>query len=154
MVAPLLQHYFWGKDYQPNIMMETFIGTTAAQITTMPIILFSFGTFSSYALLANMLVVPLIPLAMLLTFAGGIAGVILPGGLAMLVGWPASIVMKYMTTVIDKTASLPGAQAEITYTTLPLLASYAILVAIIVYLQRITSHSFGKDRSILIGERP
>jgi len=153
VVAPLFQHYFWGKDYKPNIIMETFIGTTAAQITTMPIILFSFGTLSSYALIANILVVPLIPLAMLLTFAGGIAGVLLPG-IAALVGWPAAMVMKYMTVVINKTASLPGSQAELTYGLLALIASYLVLVLAIVYMHRITGHTFGKDRSILIGERP
>jgi competence protein ComEC len=148
-----VQHYFWGKDYQPNILMETFIGTISAQIATMPVILFSFGTFSSYALLANMLVVPLIPLAMLLTFVGGIAGVLVPA-LANIVGWPASMVMHYMTTVISKTASLPGSQGEINYGLIALVASYAAMLALILYMRRITRHKFGQDRNILIGERP
>jgi competence protein ComEC len=153
VIAPLVQHYFWGKDYQPNILMETFIGTISAQIATMPVILFSFGTFSSYALLANMLVVPLIPLAMLLTFVGGIAGVLIPA-LAGIVGWPASMVMHYMTTVISKTASLPGSQGEINYGLIALVASYAAMLALILYMRRITRHKFGQDRNILIGERP
>jgi competence protein ComEC len=153
VVAPLMQHYFWGRDYEPGVMMETFIGTIAAQVTTMPVILFSFGTFSSYALLANMLVVPLIPFAMLLTFAAGISGVLLPG-CALIIGWPATIVMKYMTIVIDKTASLPGAQAEFSYGIVALLTSYCLMIAVIIYIQRVTNHAFGSDKSILIGERP
>jgi len=153
IIAPLVQHFFWGKDYQPGIMMETFIGTISAQIATMPVILFSFGTISSYALLANMLVVPLIPLAMLLTFAGGIAGIVAPWA-AEAMGWPAQIVMRYMTMAIDKTANLPGSQGETSYSMLALIASYTAMLLAILYLKRATNHSFGQDRNILIGERP
>lgn len=152
IVSPLIQHYFWGRDYKPNILMETFIGTTAAQLTTMPIILFSFGTISSYALLANMLVVPLIPLAMLLTFAGGIAGVTVPA-IAGIIGWPASVVMQYMTTVIDWAANLPGSQGKVSFGLVALLASYAGMLATVIYMKRSTNHIFGNDKNTLIGER-
>lgn len=153
VLAPLLQHYFWGADYKPNIIMETFIGTTAAQIATMPIILLSFGTYSSYALLANMLVVPLIPLAMLLTFVAGICGVTMPA-LASIVGLPATLIMQYMTTVIDRIANLPGAQGEIVYGLVALLASYGTMIVVLLYMRRKTNHNFGQDNAILIGERP
>lgn len=152
IVAPLIQHYFWGRDYTPNIFMETFIGTTAAQLATMPIILFSFGTISSYALLANMLVVPLIPLAMLLTFIGGIFGVTIPA-IAGIIGWPAKIVMQYMTTVIDWTANLPGSQGEVSFGLAALLVSYLSMLAVVIYMKRTTRHVFGNDKNILIGER-
>jgi len=152
ILAPLLQHYFWGKDYKPNIMMEILIGTTAAQVATMPVILFSFGTYSTYALIANLLVLPLVPIAMLLTFIAGIAGVWF-GGLAHVIGAPASWVMKYMTTVIDWVANLPGAQGEIGYATVALITSYGLILLFTAYMWRITSHSFSSDRNILIGER-
>jgi competence protein ComEC len=152
ILAPLMQTYFWGKDYKPNIMMEIFIGTTAAQIATMPVILFSFGTYSSYALLANMLVLPLVPLAMLLTFIGGIAGLAVPA-IAQIVGWPAAIVMQYMTAVIDWVANLPGAQGEIIYNQAALAISYVAMAAACVYMWRVTSHRFRQGSNILIGER-
>ena len=152
ILAPLMQHYFWGKDYKPNIMMEIFIGTTAAQIATMPVILFSFGTYSTYALVANMLVLPLVPLAMLLTFAAGIAGLALPG-IASPAGLPATWVMQYMTFIIDWVANLPGAQGTLVYAHIALSASYAALVALAIFMWRKTSHSFGNDNNILIGER-
>jgi competence protein ComEC len=132
--------------------METFIGTTAAQITTMPVILLAFGTVSSYALLANMLVVPLIPYAMLLTFAGGIVGVAIPPA-AHLIGWPATMLMKYMTTVINWTAHLPGSQGHINFGLMAFVVSYAGLLAAMLYIQRITRHRFGNETSITIGER-
>lgn len=153
VLAPLLQHYFWGADYRPGIIMETFIGTTSAQIATMPIILLSFGTYSSYALLANMLVVPLIPLAMLLTFIAGISGVAV-SAIAGIIGLPATLVMQYMTTVIDRVANLPGAQGEVAYGLVALLASYGAMLAGLLYMRYRTNHNFGQDNAILIGERP
>lgn len=153
ILAPLLQSYFWGKDYKPNIMMEILIGTSAAQIATMPVILFAFGTMSNYALLANMLVLPLIPLAMLLTFFAGITGVALGTGLAAIAGWPGSIVMEYMLHVIHWVATMPGAQAEVAYGSLALIGSYCAIIAASIYMWRKTSHSFGYEMALLIGER-
>ncbi len=152
VLAPLIQDYFWGKDYKPNLMMEILIGTTAAQIATAPVILFSFGTYSSYALIANMLVLPLIPFAMLLTFLAGIAGVAVPA-VAVIIGWPAAMVMKYMTWVIHWVASLPGAQGQISYGQLALVASYISMILISVYMWRKTAHRFGSETTRLIGER-
>lgn len=152
VLAPLLQSYFWGPDYKPSLLMEIFIGTTAAQIATMPIILFSFGVYSSFALAANMLVLPLVPLAMLLTFVSGLAGVLVPS-IAAIVGWPATIVMQYMTTVIDRIATLPGAQGEVSYGNLALAISYGLLIAGCAYLIRITRHNFRTGTNVLLGER-
>lgn len=152
ILAPLIQNYLWGPDYKPNIMMEIFIGTTAAQIATMPIILISFGVYSSYALAANMLVLPLVPVAMLLTFVGGIAGLAAPA-IASLVGWPGTIVMQYMTTIIDRIATLPGAQDEISYGLGALIVSYGALIVSCIYMMRMTRHNFRTGTNILLGER-
>ena len=154
ILAPLIQDYFWGKDYKPNLFMEILIGTTAAQIATMPVILFSFGTYSSYALLANMLVLPLIPIAMALTFAAGVAGVAVSASISQVIGLPAGLVMDYMLKVIHWVASLPGAQGEVGFSQLALVISYATLIFAILYMWRRTAHRFGKETSILIGERP
>jgi competence protein ComEC len=152
VLAPLIQSYFWGKDYKPNLIMEIFIGTTAAQIATMPVILFSFGTYSSYALIANILVLPLIPLAMLLTFVSGIAGLMWPA-VAPIIGWPASIVMQYMTSVIDVIARLPYSQGEIVYSVIALIASYCLITLAAVYMWRKTKFNFRNGSNIIIGER-
>jgi competence protein ComEC len=163
ILAPLLQSYFWSKDYKPNIIMEIFIGTTAAQIATMPVILFSFGTYSSYALIANMLVLPLVPFAMLLTFVSGIAGVGLPAlvhgagwlpEILHVIGWPATIIMRYMTSVINWIATLPYAQGEITYGGAATAISYLFIILIIAYIWRKTGHNFRRGGTIVLGERP
>jgi competence protein ComEC len=152
LLAPLMQSYFWGKDYKPNLLMEIFIGTTAAQIATMPVILLSFGTYSTYALLANMLVIPLVPLAMLLTFISGIIGVTIPA-VADFIAWPAALVIKYMTSVIDWSANLPGAQGTIVFGVVGLLISYAAMIFSVTYMWRKTKHNFRNGGDIVIGDR-
>ncbi|MCF7844068.1 ComEC family competence protein [Candidatus Gracilibacteria bacterium] len=49
-------------------LREIFITTLAAYFATLPYVMFTFGKVSMYALIANILVVPLVPIAMLLSF--------------------------------------------------------------------------------------
>lgn len=59
--------------YAPGVtsqsLRELFIMTLSAYVATLPYIIYTFGTVSVYSLLANILVIPFIPLAMLLSFA-------------------------------------------------------------------------------------
>jgi hypothetical protein len=82
----------------------------------------------------------------------GLAGVIVPA-FAVVIGWPAAITMKYMTFVIHKVATLPGAQGQIGYGQLALIASYLSLLLLSIFLWRKTAHRFGGETNILIGER-
>lgn len=154
LLAPLIQHFFWG-DTKPGIFREIFVGTMSAQIATMPIMLFAFGHYSPYALLANMLVLPLVPLTMLLTFVGGVVGVTVPG-FAQFFGLPATIILEYMIKVVNVTAKLPGAQSDVTFNTLGVAGSYAAIVLVLLFLWRKTRHNFraseaskGVDKSTL-----
>lgn len=154
VLAPLIQHYFWGPDFKPNLMLEILIGTTAAQLATLPVILYAFGTLSPYALPANMLVLPFIPLAMALTFVAGIAGLALPGPVAGIIGTPAGLIMDYMLRVIHWVAALPSAQMTAS-TGPPILAGLCTaLVLCCLYMQRRTRHRFNQGTGLLIGDRP
>jgi competence protein ComEC len=48
--------------------------TLSAELMTLPLILMTFSQLSVIALAANLLIVPLVPLAMLLSAAAGAAG--------------------------------------------------------------------------------
>ncbi|MDX2776538.1 ComEC/Rec2 family competence protein [Streptomyces caniscabiei] len=112
IVAPLAQAYFFG-DEKPGTIRQILGETIAAQLCTLPIILVAFGEFSNVAIIANMLVVPFVPLAMLLTFVAGIGALIAPA-LALTVGWPATTLLHYMVTVAQHAAGLPWAQTQAT----------------------------------------
>jgi competence protein ComEC len=111
IVAPLLQRYFYGQK-EPGIIRQILGETIAAHIVTVPIIALGFGVISNVAVIANVLVVPLVPLAMLLTFISGmwiIAG--LP--FVWLVATPTSWLLSYMTHVATFVSELSWAQSQL-----------------------------------------
>lgn len=150
LLAPLIQRYFWGSSGEPGVLRQILVETSSAQLATMPIILYAFGTYSAYALLANMIILPLIPLTMLLTFIGGIAGTMLPA-VAEIVGWPARLILTYMTTAVDRVATLPGAQGEIGFSVAALTFSYIAMTLAVIYMWRRTGYRFRSDQ--VIGEK-
>ncbi len=127
IVAPLLQTYFFGN--RPPGMIRQILGeTVSAQLVTLPILVLAFGQFSNVAVIANLLVLPLVPLAMLLTFIAGIGALAIPG-VAPLVGLPAQWLLTYMTTVTEYFASLPWAMAEVEIQPWHAALAYCALVA-------------------------
>jgi competence protein ComEC len=78
---------------------------------TTPLSLYYFGRFSVIAPLANLLVLPFIPLAMLIGFVNVIIGmVILPAG--QIFGWISWIVLKYIIAVLQILSSWNLASVE------------------------------------------
>jgi competence protein ComEC len=140
VLAPLLKLYFWGTK-KLGVFRQTLLDTTAAQILTMPIILHAFGQYATYALLANMLVLPLVPAAMLLTFFAGMGGIVLPG-FASWFGWPARILLAANLLAIGWVSRLPGASGEINFGLPALTVSYLAVVLGIAYLWQKTGYNF------------
>ena len=143
ILAPLVQHYFWGNAKQPGVFRQIFVDTMAAQVATLPIILLAFGQYSLYALPANLLVLPLIPYTMVLTFFGGLGGLIAPG-IAGWLGAPAYALLHYMTAVVGWIASLPSARGETTFGVSALIISYLALFLLTIFLWRKTGHDFRR----------
>lgn len=144
MLAPLIHHFVWGQQKQPGVLGRVVIETIAAQIVTMPLVAFVFGQYAPLALPANLLILPFVPLAMLLTCIAG-TGALLGGGIAVWLGAPATLVLQYMTGNVGWLAQLPFAQGEVTFGVEMLVASYVGLLIIAVWLWRKTGHKFGKD---------
>ena len=141
-LAPLLQAYFYGEQ-KPGIVRQVLGETFSAQLVTLPIVLLAFGVISNVALLANVLVLPFVPLAMLLTFAAGVAGFLIPA-LAGFVALPAYWLLSYMTWAIELLAGLPWASAELQIDLPLMIAMYGALCLLIVYLKRRTKFSFRR----------
>lgn len=139
-LAPLLQAYFYG-DKKPGIMRQVLGETFSAQLLTLPIILATFGVMSNVALLANLLVLPLVPLAMLLTFVAGIATMLVPV-VAGFVALPAYWLLSYMTWVIEMLSALPWASVELTLDAAGVAAAYGAISLVILALKRKTQLSF------------
>lgn len=148
ILAPLIHHYFWGIDKKPSAVRELIVATFAAQLMTLPIVLYSFGLFSIYALPANLLILPIIPFCMLAMFMAGLAGLLLPfvaGAIAV----PAVWLLTYCTFIIERLASLPNARAEVEFSGFYLTISYVVLGLLTLFLLYKTKHSFLKDKLII-----
>jgi competence protein ComEC len=82
--------------------------TIAAQITTTPLLLYNFGNFSFVSIVANLLVLPVIPWAMLIGFISVLAGFALPAA-GIWLGAASWFVLAYIIKAIETCAALPGA---------------------------------------------
>jgi competence protein ComEC len=146
MLSPLIHAYFWG-DKKSGVLRQVTIETMSAQLLTLPLIIYVFGQYSVLALPANILILPLIPVAMLLTFIAGIGAVLLPFA-AQQIAWPSETLLGYMTAVVDRLAQQPQAVSEIEINVSYLVVGYLFLTALIVYLWRRTGHKF-RDYNII-----
>ena len=133
ILAPLLKAFLFEEPQKLGALASTFFETISAQIATLPLIVYTFGAFSTVSIFANMLVLPFVPLAMLLTFLTGIFAQILPA-LAQIFGWLAEIILGYSVGVIKFFGSQTGAQFEITLSVPQTLALYFGLVLLVIFL--------------------
>ncbi len=138
ILSPLLKAFLFGDD-EPSTVGQILLETISAQILTMPIILIAFGQFSNIALIANLLVLPLVPLAMLLVFVAGIGGLL---GISF-AGFPAELLLGYMTKVVDTLASLPWASSQIIAPMWVLFVCYGVIAVGCLILWRITKFNFA-----------
>jgi len=105
IVGPLITERLPPKLHESTVI-AIGIESIAAEMMSLPIVLFTFGQMSFIGLPANMLVVALVPLAMLLCAVAGIAGMCLPA-LAGWIAWPAAVLLNYMLDTAHVLAGLP-----------------------------------------------
>ena len=144
IIAPAVTGRLYKKE--PKLIGKLIIETSSAQLATLPLILFLFGDLSVVSLLANMLIVPLVPLAMLLSFIAGVAGMVLPE-FALLLGFPARLLMDVMLGISSLVASIPNALIKINLSVWQMLGCYAGVVMILIVL-----HNKSKNKPPTVPE--
>jgi competence protein ComEC len=136
ILAPLLQRFFFGEK-KPGVFRQILGETIAAIIVTAPLLISAFGQFSNVAIIANLLILPFVPLAMLLTFIAGIAALVIPTA-STIIGLPATWLLSYMTNVAEYLSHLSWAVTTVQISSFTVTICYFILIAICIYLWRIT----------------
>lgn len=99
----LIRSLFW---------RDLLAATLAAQIAVLPLLLYQTGLFSLVSLPANLLVLPLVPLAMLLSAFAGVVGMVLPG-IAPYLGLPAHLVLSFIISIAEYASSLSLASVSV-----------------------------------------
>ncbi|MBX2866452.1 ComEC family competence protein [Candidatus Kaiserbacteria bacterium] len=97
LIAPHLEKVFIRVPTQLQIR-EFVVSTIATQIAVLPLLLYMMGEFSIVAPLVNVLVLPAVPLAMLLSFLSGVIGFV-SAPLGMLFGFFAFGLLAYIVSV-------------------------------------------------------
>ena len=149
ILSPLIISYFWGQS-RPNDILQILVETSSALLMTMPIIAYSFGQFAPLALLSNLLILPVIPIAMIATFGAGLGGIIFSSGLmAQLLAIPSELILGYMIWIGSKLASLPFAMVEVSFGLTGLILAYVSIFVLALFLKRQTKHDFLEDNIII-----
>ncbi|MCB9814606.1 ComEC/Rec2 family competence protein [Candidatus Nomurabacteria bacterium] len=106
---------------------DFFLATVATQIAVLPLLMFHIGQVSLISVVVNVLVLPLVPVAMLLTFISGLVG-FFSGQLAGLIGYLASISLNYILMVADWFAHVPLAAVTVPqFSALGVLVMYGLM---------------------------
>jgi competence protein ComEC len=105
ILSPLVQAR-WPAKWHQSVLGGVALESLCAEVMTLPFVLHIFGQMSRVGLLANVLVVSLVPLAMLLGTVAGLAGMLV-GTMSGWFAWPATLLLNYMLDVAHVLAGLP-----------------------------------------------
>ena len=107
LVAPYLESSL-SKVPATIGIREFLVATLATQLFVLPILLYQIGEFSLVSVIVNVLVLPMVPVAMLLTFITGMAGLI-SSSLTVLPAWVSYTALSYNVAMPTWFAALPFA---------------------------------------------
>lgn len=114
---------------KPDFLRQGLAVTLAAQIFTLPILIYNFGYVSPYAPISNILVEPFVPFITIYGFILAVAA-----ALSSILGWllffPMWLALSYLLVVAGFFASLPAAALSIKIGFLWLVIAYFILAAV------------------------
>lgn len=129
ILAPILVEKIY-KEKEPTLMSGIVIESFSAQLVTAPLIAHVFGSFSIISLLANVLVIPWIPVIMLLVFICGVVGMVMPD-IALILGVLPKIILTPIVIIIEKLASLNWASAQLKLSQFGMVFIYLMLIVFI-----------------------
>ena len=133
IVSPLLLKKFAPKS-QEKIIPSVLSETLSAQLCTLPIILFIFGRLSIISIVANLMVVPVTPFAMLFSLIAGLGGMINPV-LGSVVAIPARIILQYMLEMSRLLSRVPYASVAFYISAWQMVYLYILIIYTVVILQ-------------------
>lgn len=94
----------------PNFIgiREFLVATLATQLFVLPLLLYQIGEFSVVAVMVNVIVLPMVPVAMMLTFLTGLVGLV-SNTLALPFAYAAHLSLAYIITIAEWFGGLPFA---------------------------------------------
>jgi competence protein ComEC len=124
VIAPIINSYL--PKFENQNLTLVLVETLSAEIMTLPLIMMVFGQMSIVAIVANLLVVPLVPVAMLLCAIAALAGAWLLA-FAGWFAWPARIILTYILDLVHMLASIPHIVLHLTLNPTLMLSMYLLI---------------------------
>ena len=143
IMARIFPKPFFGKGFV-EIAFLTFV----VELFVVPLIAYQFQTFAPFALLANVLVLPLVPYAMALTFIARVAFFVLPG-LHIIPAALAYGVLRLITFIAEHVSLFSSATLTISFGVWALCLWYAGLFFVIVVWRWLFQRSYVKTKTLL-----
>ena len=132
----------------PSSLVQILIETTSAQLMTLPMIALFMGSVSLTGFVTNIIVLPLLPMTMAMSFMAGLAAILLPINWARVIAMPADWLLRIIIMTANWGATLPGAEIEFQPTLLTVVIYYLVMLVIMMALKIITNHNFYLDNVI------
>lgn len=142
IIAPLIIKLFARKELPllPTVAIESF----SAQLMTLPLIMYVFGKISLVGFFANVIIVPLVPVAMLASSIAGLSGIISP----IIGGWvaiPARVLLNSMVRVAEWFADWPHASSAVYLSFSSMILLYVLIGIVVIGLKK-------RSQSVIIKE--
>ena len=129
-IEPLISPLF-SKLLRWDWLAGTAATTASASLAVLPLLLFNFKQLAVYTLPVNIIVLPLVPVAMALGFATAVAGLIPVVG--QIIGQVAWLVAAFQLSVIRIFSNLPYAALEVHMSWIALVSAYAALATWLIF---------------------
>ena len=146
LLAPHLETLF---ARVPSVIgvREFLVATVATQIFVLPLLLYQIGEFSVVSVLVNVLVLPMVPVAMLLTFMTGMVG-LLSTTIALPLAYLTHLSLSYILHVATWFAALPFAAFVVPPFPFPLMVIAYVALGYVVW--RLVEPSVPTESSSII----
>ncbi|MDO8529174.1 MAG: ComEC/Rec2 family competence protein [bacterium] len=135
-LSPFWEEFIF-KRFKYSGILENIFLTLSATVFVLPIIMYNFHTLSLVSLIANGLVLPIIPVSMLFVFLTALAG-FLWQPVALIFAWLTFLPLKYIIEIVNYLANLSWASKTVeNFSAEWLVVWYAMLFSIVFLLKKL-----------------
>lgn len=113
--------------YIPDIISDTLAATIAAQLGVMPVTLYYFNNFSTFSIISNILVVPLVEFVTIIGFIMVFTG-LLNIYLAIIIGYINNTFLSFILFVTEVTSKIPFSLLKLPTPTLGMVLFYYLFI--------------------------
>ena len=135
LIYPLLAKFFY-SDKSPGYVATIVLVSIAAQLACLPLSFYYFGSFAVLGVLSNIVVTPLIPIVMLLSFIVALGVRLFP------ITFVLNQLLNFQLFAIRSVGDLPWATLNLESGHPQTLALYAVVILLVLYLKWRTKHDY------------